>query len=113
MIHDQIVSCILSALISAIISGLVVYYLHKWIDAKLSENEKQKADKESTRKQQVITEMQRRRTGGRLLYWLYQNAKGTGNTIALDRAMEDFTKAEDEQKKLEQEILATFSNNSV
>lgn len=94
------------ALISFVISGLFLYYLRWYIDRKLKEEE-QLREKEMRRKiEQAKLEMRRRRAIGRLFFWLHRAVVSPPPNGELEDAMEVFQAIEEEQKLLDQTILA-------
>lgn len=117
MTKADILRMILSGLISALISGIFIYYLRAWIDNKFNAAKREKDEKEKTRKKQAVAEMQRRHACGRLLFWLFTTvvkvARASNvDTANLTAAMTEYNTAETEQKNIEQQILAEYTNSS-
>lgn len=109
---DEFIAAVLSAvpgvLASALISGVLLYYLRSYIDHKLKEDEEHRAKEQQLRLQRSQLEQRRRRAEGRLLFWLHRGMTHPPPNGELDKAMEDFQAVEDEQKALDQKILAEF-----
>lgn len=99
-------SALPGALVSFVVSGLFLYYLRWYIDRKLKEEE-QIREKEMRRKvEQAKLEMRRRRAMGRLIFWLHRGLVQPPPNGELEEAMEAFQAIEEEQKLLDQSILA-------
>lgn len=103
------VATVISWLIGTVlIGGIVVHYLQRYIDVKLDNlNAEHKADRE-IRLQRSKLEQNRRRAAGRLLFWLHRAVVTGEHNGQLENAMAAYNKAEDEQKALDQQILAEY-----
>lgn len=98
------------ALVSLLVSGLLLYYIRSYIDHKLVEEEKQRAEEMATRIQRSQLEMRRRRALGRLMFWMHRAIVQPPANGELAEAMEAFQEVEEDQKALDQKILAKFEN---
>ena len=95
-------------LVSVLVSGLVLYYIRAYIDHKLKEDEEHRKKEQQLRLQRSQLEQKRRRALGRLLFWMHRAITHPPHNGELEEAMEDFRAVEDEQKALDQKILAEF-----
>ena len=102
------VSALPGVVVSALISGVVLYYLRKYIDQKLEEEEQHRKKETQFRTQRSQLEQQRRRALGRLLFWLHRGVTQPPPNGELEKAMGEFEAVEDELKALDQKILAEF-----
>ena len=99
-------SALPGALVSLVISGLFLYYLRWYIDKKLREEETIREEEMRRKVEQAKLEMRRRRAIGRLFFWLHRAIVSPPSNGELEEAMESFQAIEEEQKMLEQTILA-------
>ena len=109
---DEFLAACLAAVpgvvVSALISGLLLYYIRAYIDNKLREDEEHRKKEQQLRLQRSQLEKKRCRAEGRLLFWLHRAIVSPPHNGELDKAMEDYQAVEDEQKALDQKILAEF-----
>lgn len=97
-----------AAVVSGVINSFVLYYIRKYIDAKLEQEQAAKSEREARRRKMNVAEQERRHAAGRLLFWLHHAVvKGVHNG-ELESAMEEYMDAEKRQKSLEQDILASY-----
>ena len=114
MILESLKQAAVSALVSALISGVGVFYLQWYLNDKHRESEQRAADRREARRRADLLEAKRRRAAGRLLFWLHfgivRGAEAANGD--LERAWEDYTAAEEEQKLFEQEQLAEHADEN-
>lgn len=103
-----IVSAIPGAVVSFVLSGLLLYYLRRYIDSHLEAEEKRREEDHSLRSQRSQAEQKRRRALGRLLFWMHRAITKPPPNGELEEAWENYCQAEDEQKALDQKILAEY-----
>lgn len=103
---DAVVSALPGAVISFVVSGLFLYYLRWYIDKKLKEEEQIRETEKHRKIEQAKLEMRRRRAIGRLFFWLHRAVVCPPPNGELEDAMEAFQAIEEEQKMLDQTILA-------
>lgn len=100
------VAAIPGTLISFMISGLILYYLRKYIDHKLEEEDKRQEKALKLKVQRSQLEMQRRQALGKVLFWLHRGLTKPPPNGELEEAMENFGEIERQQRELEQKLLA-------
>lgn len=105
---DAFKQAAVSVLVSALISGVGVFYLQRYLDTKRRESEERAAQRRRERRKADLLESKRRRAAGRMFFWLHDAVvKGVEHANGdLEKAMEDYNTAEEEQKAFEQELLA-------
>ena len=101
-------SALPGAVVSFLLSGFVLYYIRKYIDRKLEEEESHRRKETQFRTQRSQLEQKRRRALGRLLFWLHRAVTHPPPNGELEKAMGEFEAVEDELKALDQKILAEF-----
>ena len=94
------------AVISFVISGLVLYYLRKYIDHKMEEEDRRQEKALKLKAQRSQLEMQRRQALGKVLFWLHRGLTKPPPNGELEEAMENFGTIEKQQHELEQKMLA-------
>lgn len=94
--------------VSALVSGFVLYFIRRYIDCKLEEEEARRKNETQLRTQRSQLEQKRRRAEGRLLFWLHRGVTHPPPNGELEKAMSEFEAVEDELKTLDQKILAEF-----
>ena len=102
-----VVAALPSTVVSLLFSGLLLYYLRKYIDAKLAAEEKRRQDDHKLRRQRSELE-RRRRAAGRVLFWLHHAVTKPPPNGELEEAWASYQAAEDAQKALDQQILADY-----
>ncbi len=108
MTIDTIISVAVSAVVSGLISGVALKYVTRYFDKKLEAEEARKKEVEKQRHARTVAEANRRRAAGRLFFWLHHAIVKPPPNGELEKAMESYTQAEDAQKALEQDILASI-----
>lgn len=103
-----VVATLPSTVVSLLFSGLLLYYLRKYIDAKLAAEEKRRQDDHKLRCQRSELEQRRRRAAGRLFFWLHHAITKPPPNGELEEAWECYQAAEEAQKSLDQQILADY-----
>lgn len=105
---EQIKSALISAVVSGLFSGVVLYYLRKYLDRRMENNEVKAIQRRKERRKLNILEQRYRRAVGRLLFWICDALmKGVEHANGdLKQARIDFNEAEDALKNYEQELLA-------
>ena len=103
-----------SVMVSAVISGIGVFYLQRYLDAKRRESEERAAQRRRERRRADLLESKRRRAAGRMFFWLHDAVvKGVEHANGdLEKAMDDYNAAEEEQKAFEQELLAEHQDEN-
>lgn len=96
------------AAVSVAVSGLMLYYLRRYIDAKLAAEEERRAEDKRTRRQRSELEQKRRRAAGRVLFWLHHAVTRPPPNGELEEAWNAYQQAEEAQKALDQQILADY-----
>lgn len=79
-----------AALISGVINSFVLHYIRKYIDDKMDEQAKAKADRELRRRKMNMAEQERRHAAGRLLFWLHHAIVKGEHNGELEAAMEGY-----------------------
>ena len=105
---ESIGNVAVSAIVSALISGVALKYVTRYFDKKLAAEEEQRKKAEKHRHDRAVAEAARRRAAGRLFFWLHHAIVKPPANGELDKAMENYNKAEEAQKALEQDILASI-----
>lgn len=115
MIKQQLINAVISSSVSFLISGVVLYYLRKYFDKKLSVNEQKAAQRRRERQRLNVLEQRYRRAQGRLLFWMCDAiVKGREHANGdLEKSRVDFTEAEEELKNYEQELLAARADENL
>lgn len=104
---DTIISVAISALVSGIISGVALKYVTRYFDRKLEAEEARAKQAEKQRHDRAVAEANRRRAAGRLFFWLHHAIVKPPPNGELEKAMENYIAAEEAQKAVEQDILAS------
>lgn len=112
MTIESIINVAVSAIVSGLISGVALKYVTRYFDKKLEAEEAHKKQVEKQRHDRTVAEANRRRAAGRLFFWLHHAIVKPPPNGELEKAMENYTAAEDAQKALEQEILATIEEGT-
>lgn len=102
------VAALPGVVVSALVSGFVLYFIRRYIDRKLEEEEAHRKNETQLRTQRSQLEQRRRRALGRLLFWLHRGVTYPPPNGELEKAMGEFEAVEDEIKALDQKILAEF-----
>ena len=97
---------VIPAVVSLLINGVGLHYLTRYIDKKAEAEEEERKRLEKQRHDRTVAEAKRRRAAGRLFFWLHRAVVKHEANGELEAAFEAYNKAEEEQKALEQEILA-------
>lgn len=105
---EALKSALISGIVSALISGIGIYYLHAYLDGRRRESEQAAAQRRAERRKADVLEAERRHAAGRLLFWLHDAVtKGREHANGdLKQAYDDYSEAEEKQKRFEQELLA-------
>ena len=109
---NTIISVAISAVISGLISGVALKYITRYFDKKLEAEEAEAAKAEKQRHDRAVAEANRRRAAGRLFFWLHHAVTKPPPNGELDEAMENYKKAEEAQKAVEQDILASLEGKT-
>ena len=96
--------------LSVLLSGILLYYIRRYIDQKLLEEERARTEEQALKVKRSKLDMRRRRALGRLLFWLHRAVVNPPANGELEEAWESFQEVEEDQKALDQEILAKFEN---
>lgn len=104
---------IVIALVSAFLggSGLVgftVYYIKKYIDKKLAENEKRAEEIRQFRLKKAKCDEKIQHAQGRMFFWLNKAVVTGEHNGDLEKSFAELQEAEDEKKELEREIIAMY-----
>ena len=105
---NTIINVAVSTLVSGIISGIALKYITRYFDKKLQAEEEQAKELEKQRHDRAVAEANRRRAAGRLFFWLHHAITKPPPNGELEEAMENYQKAEEAQKQVEQDILASL-----
>lgn len=103
-----VVKALPGAVVSMFVSGLMLYYLRRYIDAKLAAEEQRRKEDHEIRRQRSELEQKRRRAAGRVLFWLHHAVTKPPPNGELEEAWEAYQQAEEAQKALDQQILADY-----
>ena len=98
------------AVLSVLLSGILLYYIRRYIDQKLAEEERTRAEEQALKMNRSKLDMRRRRALGRLLFWMHRAIVNPPANGELEDAWESFQNVEEDQKALDQEILAKFES---
>lgn len=109
---ETIINVAVSAAVSGLISGVALKYVTRYFDKKLEAEEARKKQAEKHRHDRTVAEANRRRAAGRLFFWLHHAIVKPPPNGELEEAMENYVKAENAQKDLEQEILASLEEGT-
>ena len=111
MTIEPIINVAVSAGVSGLVSGVALKYITRYFDKKLEAEEARKKEVEKQQHARTVAEANRRRAAGRLFFWLHHAIVKPPPNGELEKAMENYSRAEDAQKALEQEILASFEES--
>ena len=111
---ETLENAMVSVLVSALVSGVGVFYLQRYLDTKRRESEERAVQRRRERRKADLLESKRRRAAGRMFFWLHDAVvKGVEHANGdLEKAMEDYNTAEEEQKAFEQELLAEHQDEN-
>lgn len=109
---NTIISVAISAVISGLISGVALKYITRYFDKKLEAEEAEAKKAEKQRHDRAVAEANRRRAAGRMFFWLHHAVTKPPPNGELDEAMENYQKAEEAQKAIEQDILASLEGKT-
>jgi mannitol-specific phosphotransferase system IIBC component len=108
---DAIANIAVSALVSGLVSGVALKYITRYFDKKLEAEEQRRKKLEQQRHDRTVAEANRRRAAGRLFFWLHHAITKPPANGELEDAMKNYTAAEEAQKALEQDILASYEED--
>ena len=108
MTIETIINVAVSAVVSGLVSGVALKYITRYFDKKLEAEEARKKEAEKLRHARAVAEANRRRAAGRLFFWLHHAIVKPPPNGELEKAMDAYNKAEEAQKALEQDILASI-----
>ncbi len=97
-----------AALISGLVSTVMIGSAVKYIDRKIAKAEEEKKRKERFLQRKSIASSNVRAAQGKVIYWVVRGLKHPPPNGELDAAMEEYKRAEDEYKAINQQILAEF-----
>lgn len=103
-----VVAALPGTVVSLLFSGLLLYYLRKYIDAKLAAEEQRRKEDYKIRRQRSELEQKRRRAAGRVLFWLHHAVTKPPPNGELEEAWDTYQQVEEAQKALDQQILADY-----
>lgn len=103
-----VVKALPGAAVSLVFSGLMLYYLRRYIDAKLAAEEQRRKEDHEIRRQRSELEQKRRRAAGRMLFWLHHAVTKPPPNGELEEAWDTYQQVEEAQKALDQQILADY-----
>lgn len=111
---DLIKAALTSAFVSFLVTGLGAYYLHAYLDGKRKEAEQRAEERRKQKRKADVLEARRRRALGRVLFWTHHALiKGVESANGdMEKAFAEYDKVEEEQKALEQEILAEYNDKN-
>lgn len=104
----EIITVAISATVSGIVSMFVLGYIKRYIDQKLADAEAEKKQHEEYQHRRGVTNTKLRRAEGRLFFWLHRAVVKPPPNGELEEAWDAYTKAEDDAKAIDQEIVAEY-----
>ena len=96
---------------SGIVSIFILGYLKRYIDKKLEEADAEKQQHEEYQHRRNVANSKLRRAEGRFFFWLHRAVVKPPPNGELEEAWENYKKAEDEVKAIDQEIVADYELN--
>ena len=104
---EKVGEVFVSALVSGTITGVGFKYLTRYIDHKMEQKEEEEQRAKKQRHDQYVAEAKLRHASGRLFFWIVHAIQKPPANGELEKAFQDYTAAEEEQKALDRETLAT------
>lgn len=88
--------------------GLTVYYLKRYIDRKLTEDEQRAEEIRQFRLQKAKCDERIQHAQGRMFFWINKAIETGNHNGDLKKAFAELQEAEDEKKELERETIAMY-----
>ena len=109
MTFEGVLASVLPALLgSGGLVSLMFYYLKKYIDKRISDEETAANERAKIRTRRLAAENKIRHASGRALFWMYKAIVSPPPDGELEKALQVLQEAEAESKQLDQEIIAKF-----
>jgi len=105
------VEAAVSALVSGVISVFFLGYIKQYFDGKLDAAEREKAQHDEMQRRRNVVNARLRRAEGRLMFWLHRAVASPPSNGELEEAWENYSRAEEEAKAIDQEIVADYEIN--
>jgi hypothetical protein len=109
MTFNEVLASVFPALLgSGSLVSLMFYYLKKYIDKRISDEEKAANERAKIRARRLAAENEIRHASGRALFWMYKAIVNPPPDGELEKALQRLQEAEAKNKQLDQEILAKY-----
>jgi len=109
MTFDSVLTQIFTTLIGGGgIMGIMFYYLKRYIDKRITAEEKEASERAEIRTRRLAVEHKLRHAYGSLFFWLHKAVTKPPPNGELEEAMRLLQDAEAENKALDQEIISKF-----
>ena len=109
MSFKDLVAAGLTALVGgAGIVGLAMYYLRRYIDKKLADEENAASERVALRQRRLRVEDRLQHAYGRMFFWLHRAIVTGQHNGDLEAAWTQLQRAEEEKKELDREIIAAY-----
>lgn len=87
------------------ITGMLFFFIRRYIENKLGKRDAEEIQKREQTKKRMIVDDQLRHCEGRLFFWIHKAIVTGEHNGDLERAFEEFQRAERERKALDREII--------
>jgi len=109
MTFDSVLTQIFTTLIGGGgIMGIMFYYLKRYIDKRITAEEKEASERAEIRTRRLTVEHKLRHAYGRVFFWMHKAITKPPHNGELEEAMRLLQDAEAENKALDQEIISKF-----
>lgn len=107
---DEIQILVVSGVVGAIvggsgITGLLFFFIRRYIENKLGKREAEESQKRDQKIKRMIVDDKLQHCEGRLFFWIHKAIVTGEHNGDLERAFEEYQKAERERKALDREII--------
>lgn len=90
------------------VAGLMVYYLRRYIDKRLEDEETKAAERVEIRKKRMAVDDKLQHAYGRMFFWLHRGVVKPPPGEELEEAFQALNAVEAEKKELDREIIAIY-----
>jgi flagellar biosynthesis/type III secretory pathway M-ring protein FliF/YscJ len=97
---------------SGIISSIVLWFLKRYINKKLTIAEAEAAERQKVKQKRMMLDSELHHAQGRVLFWIHHAIIHNGeHNGELQDSFEHLQEVEDKEKELDREILSRFDND--
>ncbi|MCI1958415.1 MAG: hypothetical protein LKJ25_02175 [Clostridia bacterium] len=98
------------AVSSGFISSIVVWFLKRYIDKKLTAAEEEAAERQRVKQKRMKLDAELHHAQGRVLFWIHHAIVHGEHNGELQSSFEHLQEVEDKEKELDRDILSRFDN---